>query len=75
MLTSLSLTKSRTSSVEPRMAVSNNDCTVKFFDVNVRGSEQERIKEIGSLKIDVPVNHCESIFVLPWTHTDIRGTI
>lgn len=57
MLTSLSLTKSRTSSVEPRMAVSNNDCTVKFFDVNIRGSDSSRIKEIGSLKIDVPVNH------------------
>ncbi|KAI0058752.1 hypothetical protein BV25DRAFT_1901973 [Artomyces pyxidatus] len=38
LLTSLSLTRSNESSAEPRVAVSNNDCTVKFFDVNVRGS-------------------------------------
>jgi hypothetical protein len=59
MLTSLSLTKAHVTSAEPRMAVSNNDCTVKFFDVKIRGSDSERIKEIGSMKIDVPVNHCE----------------
>lgn len=63
MLTSLSLTKSNVSSVEPRVAVSNNDCSVKFYDVNIRGaksldsSSSDRLKEIGLLKIDVPVNH------------------
>lgn len=63
MLTSLSLTKANVSSVEPRVAVSNNDCTVKFFEVNVRSSDasplSSRLKDLGALRIDVPVNHCE----------------
>ncbi|KAI0052340.1 hypothetical protein FA95DRAFT_1483919 [Auriscalpium vulgare] len=62
LLTSLSLTRSHESSSEPRVAVSNNDCTVKFFDVNVRGSKgvdgpPKRISEAGTLRLDVPVNH------------------
>ena len=62
MLTSLSLTKANVSSVEPRVAVSNNDCSVKFFEVNIRSSDTtaSRLKELGVLRIDVPVNHCES---------------
>ena len=63
MLTSLSLTKANVSSVEPRVAVSNNDCSVKFFEVNVRSSDaspsSSRLKDLGVLRIDVPVNHCE----------------
>ena len=65
LLTSLSLTRSNESSAEPRVAVSNNDCTVKFFDVNVRGTKgvdgpPKRITEVGTLRLDVPVNHCTS---------------
>ena len=63
MLSSLSLTKANVSSVEPRVAVSNNDCSVKFFEVNIRSSDTaaSRLKDLGVLWIDVPVNHCESI--------------
>lgn len=62
LLTSLSLSRSNESSAEPRVAVSNNDCTVKFFDVNVRGTKgvdgpPKRISEVGALRLDVPVNH------------------
>jgi len=66
MLTSLSLTKANVSSVEPRVAVSNNDCSVKFFEVNIRSSDTtaSRLKDLGVLRIDVPVNHCE----LPLQH-------
>jgi len=71
LLTSLSMTRSNESSAEPRVAVSNNDCTVKFFDVNVRGSKgvdgpARRISEAGTLRLDVPVNHCTSIHDLPF---------
>lgn len=65
MLTSLSLTKANVSSVEPRVAVSNNDCTVKFFEVNIRSpdsSPASRLKDLGLLRIDVPVNHCETFY-------------
>jgi len=67
LLTSLSLTRSNESSAEPRVAVSNNDCTVKFFDVNVRGTKgvdgpPKRINEVGTLRLDVPVNHCKPLF-------------
>lgn len=61
MLTSLSLTKANVSSVEPRVAVSNNDCSVKFFEVNIRSSDNSpastKLKDLGILRIDVPVNH------------------
>ena len=36
MLTSLSLTKANVSSAELRVVVNNNDCSVKFFEVNIR---------------------------------------
>jgi WD40 repeat protein len=71
LLTSLSLTRSNESSAEPRIVVSNNDCTVKFFDVNVRGAKgvdgpPKRISEAGTLRLDVPVNHCvSSLFPIP----------
>jgi hypothetical protein len=67
LLTSLSLTRSNESSAEPRVAISNNDCTVKFFDVNVCGAKgvdgpPKRINEVGTLQLDVPVNHCTPFF-------------
>ena len=38
LLTSLTLTRSNESSAESRVAVSNGYCAVKFYDVNVRGT-------------------------------------
>lgn len=59
LLTSLSLTRSHESSVEPRIGISNNDCTVKFYDVPMRLQNTKRtLREVGSLRLDVPVNHC-----------------
>ncbi|KAL0574147.1 hypothetical protein V5O48_007810 [Marasmius crinis-equi] len=58
LLTSMNLTKSNESSVEPKIVVSNNDCTVKFYDVPVRVRNTPIIdKEVGSLRLNVPVNH------------------
>jgi hypothetical protein len=59
LLTSLSLTDSNESSAEPRMAVSNNDRVVMFFDVPVR-SRPSTITQVGAVRFNVPVNHCES---------------
>jgi hypothetical protein len=69
LLTSLSLTRSNESSAEPRVAVSNNDCTVKFFDVNVQDAKgvdgpPKRISKAGTLRLDVPMNHCMSSLLL-----------
>jgi hypothetical protein len=62
-LTSLNLSGSPESSVEPRMAISNNDNTVRFYDVPVRGSSPPpQMTEVGTLRLDVPVNHCRSMF-------------
>jgi hypothetical protein len=65
MLTSLSLTKANVSSVEPRVIVSNNDCSIKFFEVNIRSTDTSpaasRLKDLGILRFDVPINHCESL--------------
>lgn len=60
LLTSLSLTGSNESSAEPRLVISNNDKTVKFFDVATRsvGRHGERLSLAGQLRLDVPVNHC-----------------
>ncbi|KAI0342612.1 hypothetical protein BDW22DRAFT_1357059 [Trametopsis cervina] len=63
LLTSLSLTGSNESSVEPRVVISNNDRSVKFYDVAVRstrhGSEggSKRLQPAGQLNLGVPVNH------------------
>ncbi len=63
LLTSLNLTGSHESSVEPRVAISNNDGSVKFYDVPMRvHSSNRRLQEVGAIKLDVPVNHCESFF-------------
>ncbi|KAH8092671.1 hypothetical protein BXZ70DRAFT_452836 [Cristinia sonorae] len=71
-LTSLGLTGSHESSVEPRVIISNNDKTVKFYDVaiRVRGAVEhsishrprqempvQRLAQVGQLKLEVPVNH------------------
>lgn len=62
LLTSLSLTGAHQSSAEPRVIVSNNDKTVKFFDIAVRREWEERaasrLVDAGQLRLDVPVNHC-----------------
>ncbi|TFK93649.1 hypothetical protein K466DRAFT_80477 [Polyporus arcularius HHB13444] len=62
MLTSMNFTRSHQSAVEPRIVVSNNDRTVKFFDVAIRSSKavddyEPRLLDIGQLRLDVPVNH------------------
>ncbi|KAJ7605620.1 hypothetical protein DFH06DRAFT_1252619 [Mycena polygramma] len=56
LLTSLSLTDSNESSAEPRMAVSNNDRVVMFFDVPIR-SRPSTIVPVGAVRFNVPVNH------------------
>ncbi|KAJ6545010.1 hypothetical protein DFH09DRAFT_1040510 [Mycena vulgaris] len=56
LLTSLSLTDSNESSVEPRMAVSNNDRVVMFFDVPIR-SRPSTINQVGAVRFNDPVNH------------------
>ncbi|KAI0789926.1 hypothetical protein C8Q75DRAFT_793057 [Abortiporus biennis] len=64
-LTSLNLSKSHESSVEPRVVVSNNDRTVKFFDVSLRAKTSDpalpRLTLAGQLRLDVPVNHCSAL--------------
>jgi hypothetical protein len=58
LLTSLTLTRSNQSSVEPRVGISNNDCTVKFYDIPLRAQNKRVLEQVGSLRLDVPVNHC-----------------
>ena len=63
MLTSMNLSRSHESSVEPRVVVSNNAKTVKFFDIALRtgmyaDDYESRLLDIGQLRLDVPVNHC-----------------
>ncbi|KAG6851964.1 hypothetical protein C0991_004574 [Blastosporella zonata] len=53
----MSLTRSNESSVEPRLGISNNDCTVKFYNVPLRGHSKRIIDEVGSLHLNVPINH------------------
>ena len=58
LLTSMSLTRSYESSVEPRIGISNNDETVKFYNVPLRAAPKRGLEEVGSLRLHVPVNHC-----------------
>jgi hypothetical protein len=65
LLTSLSLTHSNGSSAEPHVAVSGNNCTVKFFDINVHRAKgvdgpPKHIHKAGMLRLDMPMNHCAS---------------
>ncbi|KAG6827267.1 hypothetical protein H0H92_012531 [Tricholoma furcatifolium] len=57
LLTSMSLTRSNESSVEPRLGISNNDCTVRFYNVPLRGQSKRLIDEVGCLNLNVPINH------------------
>ncbi|KAH7884335.1 hypothetical protein F5I97DRAFT_1441168 [Phlebopus sp. FC_14] len=58
LLTSLSLTRCSESSVEPRLAVSNNDYSVKFYDIPIRGEYPPGdLRQCGYLKLEEPVNH------------------
>ncbi|KAF9058965.1 hypothetical protein BDP27DRAFT_1372006 [Rhodocollybia butyracea] len=60
LLTSLDLGKSNESSLEPRLAISNNDCSVKFFDIPIalKGtSTTPKIRPAGSVRFNVAVNH------------------
>ncbi|KAK0469556.1 uncharacterized protein EV420DRAFT_1495245 [Desarmillaria tabescens] len=56
-LTSLSMTQSHESSIEPRVAISNNDGTVRFFDVPIRTRYRTKLQEVGCLRLSVPINH------------------
>ncbi|KAF5389155.1 hypothetical protein D9757_004946 [Collybiopsis confluens] len=59
LLTSMGLGKSNESSIEPRLAISNNDCTIKFFDIPmaVRGGGTPKIRNAGTVRLNVAVNH------------------
>jgi hypothetical protein len=60
LLTSLSLTRSNESSVEPRVGISNNDGTIRLYDVPLRVQNSRRkLREVGIVLLDVPINHCE----------------
>ncbi|KAG7451409.1 uncharacterized protein BT62DRAFT_961259 [Guyanagaster necrorhizus] len=56
-LTSLSMTQSHESSIEPRVVISNNDGTVRFFDVPIRTRYRTKLQEAGCLELRVPINH------------------
>lgn len=60
LLTSLSLTRSNESSVEPRVGISNNDGSIRLYDIPLRvQSARRKLHEVGQVRLDVPVNHCE----------------
>lgn len=66
MLTSMNFARSHQSAIEPRIVISNNDRTVKFFDIAIRSGKiaddfEPRLLDIGQLRLDVPVNHCASL--------------
>ena len=66
LLTSLSLSRSNESNVDPRVGISNNDGSVRLYDVPMRVSNTRRnrkLHEVGEVRLDVPVNHCESLFI------------
>lgn len=71
LLTSLSLTRANESSIEPRVGVSNNDGSVKLYNIPMRVHNKERkLPEVGVIKLDVPINHCMfSFFVCVYSHT------
>ncbi|PPQ84779.1 hypothetical protein CVT24_002747, partial [Panaeolus cyanescens] len=57
-LSSLSLTRSNQSSLEPRVGISNNDATVKLYDVPMRvRNSTRRLHQVGRVAFDVPINH------------------
>lgn len=58
VLASLNLSRSTQSAIEPRLVVSNNDGTVKVFDVPLRTSHPRKLEQVGTVSLNVPVNHC-----------------
>ena len=51
--------------MEPRLVVSNNDCTVRFYDIAVHGeSSPNDLRQSGNLKLEEPINHCARLVVL-----------
>lgn len=63
LLTSLSLTRANESSVEPRVGVSNNDGSVKLYNIPMRvHNNRRKLQEVGVIKLDVPINHCMCSF-------------
>jgi hypothetical protein len=64
LLTSLSLTRANESSVEPRVGVSNNDGSVKLYNIPMRvHNNRRKLVEVGVIKLDVPINHCMCSFI------------
>ncbi|TRM66067.1 hypothetical protein BD626DRAFT_486643 [Schizophyllum amplum] len=57
LLTTLNLTGSPESSAEPRIVISNNNQTVKLYDVAVRVSSGSPIQSCGQLHLPYFVNH------------------
>jgi WD40 repeat protein len=58
LLTSMSLTRSNESSIEPRVGVSNNDCSIRFYDIPLHvPSPRRTLQEVGQVRLDVPINH------------------
>ncbi|PPQ92602.1 hypothetical protein CVT25_007294 [Psilocybe cyanescens] len=57
LLTSLSLTGSHQSSVEPRVVISNNDWSIRMYDIPMRVRGPRTLKPVGELKLDVAINH------------------
>ncbi|CAA7269540.1 unnamed protein product [Cyclocybe aegerita] len=58
LLTSLSLTTSNESSIEPRVGVSNNDGSVRLYDIPLRLPDSRwKLAEVGAVRLDVPINH------------------
>lgn len=72
LLTSFNLGRSNESSVEPRLVISNNDCSVKFFDIAmaVRGMGSPKIRQVGTVRLDVAVNHCMLLPTFIYAHAN-----
>lgn len=48
----------------PRLFVSNNDESIKVFNISVSGATQGRMVPAGSIRVGTPVNHSKFIFPL-----------
>ena len=70
----MNLARSHESSIEPRVAISNNDSTVKFYDVPVKCETFPlAIKDAGMLRLDVAGRLTGPAFVQPHIHLDKVG--
>lgn len=63
LLTSMSLTKSNESSIEPRLCISNNNHRVKLYNVPLRSFPKTGIDEVGCMEFKVAINHCASTYI------------